>query len=81
MCMICGLPKCPGGCPNAAAPEPVGKCAWCGEYIFPGDECYQLEGGATFHDICLQENALDVLTENIGTTYFTAEADAGWYGD
>lgn len=81
MCMICGFTKCPSGCPNAPDPEPVGHCEWCGDPIYPGDECYQLDGGPIYHAECLKENAFDILTENIDTEYFTAVSDPGWYED
>ena len=37
---------------------PVDLCEWCGDPIYPGDECYQFDGGPIYHTECLKVNAL-----------------------
>lgn len=34
---------------NYYDPIPAGRCAMCGEPIFPGDPCYELYDGRMFH--------------------------------
>jgi len=44
MCSECGFTRCPGGCPNAPEPEPIGACVVCGEDVFEENK------GLTFFD-------------------------------
>ena len=62
MCMICGFSKCPSGCPNAQAPEVVGKCLLCLEDITDGESVYEIDGDM-YHADCVSDNAFEIFTE------------------
>ena len=64
MCEFChNFPHLPR-CPNAPEPLMVYKCSCCGEAIYEGDDCYDIDG-----DIWCEECILDARKEAEFETY------------
>lgn len=44
MCDLCRWEPCHPSCPNAKIPEPDEQCIKCGNGLYEGDECYEIDG-------------------------------------
>lgn len=49
MCEVCRQHPCDSRCPNAPEEPVYGVCEACGDYIYVGDEFYQIG----LHDFCV----------------------------
>ena len=62
MCAICNSYPCRPACPNADEPETFGKCKYCKESIFKGEEIVDIDG-EIYHYDCLCELPLRKVLE------------------
>lgn len=67
--------------PPLEPPEPksVGKCTYCGEDIYIGDEITTLDGDV-YHQDCFIDCAASILTDRYGALVGIAEEDDGYDG-
>lgn len=67
--------------PRLDPPEPisVGKCKYCGEDIYKGDDIAELNGD-TYHLDCFTDCAASILTEQFGAKVSVAEKPDGYDG-
>ena len=44
MCEICGYTPCLPACPNSDEAKPIHHCQKCGDDLYEGDVCYDVDG-------------------------------------
>lgn len=72
MCSICHSTPCLSACPNAKEPYSIGKCKYCGDPIYVGEEYGEIEG-RKYHYECLGEFSVTDWLEIVGGQIKDAE--------
>ena len=61
MCDICLHTPCHSQCPNAPEPKSIGKCKYCDEPIYVGDEYVEVCDGELYHEDCFLDTAAGIM--------------------
>lgn len=69
MCSICMQVPCHPRCPNAPEPEPIMRCAECGEGIYEGDDYYDIGDGGGICKECMEDKSTSELMDLFGEQF------------